>query len=255
MTLLLVAVTGSQLHGLARPDSDLDVRYVSIEPTSSLLALGSGNKGGYSWNGPGEVKPPSSYKDLAKNGLDVQGWELGQFLSLCLKSNPSVLEVLASPVWETRLIGAMGEERAQRLRALLPHIWSSKAAYPAYRGYADSQRARLYRRLPEDNNAALDAHREQFTGAAANMGSAWLRELYQGTQLLLAHRLPVILLDTPIGETVFRWKTEGTSLQEVLEVCTAWEDALSKAYDLGVPKVADVAAVNKFLLEVRRDFW
>lgn len=103
MTILL-SVVGSRAYGLASSSSDVDLRGVFVAPTRAFWRF---------------EKPATSVEGPEPERLD---WEVEHFCALALKANPTVLEVLASPVVrvETRL-GA-------QLRALLPAFLSRLAA-------------------------------------------------------------------------------------------------------------------------------
>ena len=74
----LLGVVGSHLYQMAGPDSDLDVRGMYRATERDLFSLG----------GPQEV---------VNGDGDTQIFELGKFISLLVKSNPTVLELLWLP--------------------------------------------------------------------------------------------------------------------------------------------------------------
>lgn len=228
---ILTAVVGSILHRLDTPASDLDLRGVYVQPTSGLLRIGPDP----GWNGPGDMALPSSLPERYRGrGIDDdrEVWEVGTFLTHALKSNPSILEVLRSDIFEATDEGA-------ELRGLFDAVWSTDAARNAFLGYARSQRSRF------------DKSGELKPGFAV----ARLRVLYQGAHLLDDGDLPVRFDTTEIGPTLRRWKTGDFTRQEVDALCDAWAARLEEAYQRAPARTADVERANDLLLRVRRDHW
>ncbi|QBP33326.1 nucleotidyltransferase [Gordonia phage BrutonGaster] len=75
---VLTAVVGSHLHGNARPDSDLDLRSVHIEPTLALTGLGP---------------PPPTTKTIAGDA-DHVSWEVGFLCKQALQGEMNSIEIL-----------------------------------------------------------------------------------------------------------------------------------------------------------------
>ena len=117
---ILRTLIGSRAHGLATAASDWDYRYVYVTPRLDLARaeLGQGVGRDEQWT--------------KREGEDVVGYEVGHFLKLALRSNPSVLEVLVGPAAEAT-------ERGRELRGLFPHLWSSADVRRAFGGYAHNQ--------------------------------------------------------------------------------------------------------------------
>ena len=80
---LLAIESGSRSWGFASTDSDYDVRYVYIKPTSEYLRL-ENTRDTMEWRLDDE--------------LDIVGWDLSKFLRLLRKSNPSAFEWLGSEI-------------------------------------------------------------------------------------------------------------------------------------------------------------
>ena len=76
--IILEGICGSQAYGLANEDSDQDVKGIYVAPTTEVLSLPPFN--------PGET--------IDHTDPDWTYHELGKYLSLALKANPTVLEVL-----------------------------------------------------------------------------------------------------------------------------------------------------------------
>ncbi|RMG54265.1 MAG: nucleotidyltransferase, partial [Bacteroidetes bacterium] len=98
--LLFEAVSGSHAYGLARPDSDLDLKGVFVLPRERFLGLGY----------------VSQVSD-ARN--DEVYYELGRFVELLTANNPSMLEMLATPARWVRF-------RHPLFEALRPELFLSR---------------------------------------------------------------------------------------------------------------------------------
>ncbi|MEV6606960.1 nucleotidyltransferase domain-containing protein [Kutzneria sp. NPDC051319] len=211
---VLSVVIGSHAYGLDTDESDVDRRGVYVPPTRLFWAF---------------EKPPTSVDGPEQERVS---WEVEHFLSLALKANPTVLEVLASDLVET--CTPLGAE----LQALLPALLSQRAA--------DS-----YRR----------ATAQQFARAAAAMASGgtprWKQVMHVIRLLTLCDRL----LST--GELVLRVGEHRAQLLAVRDGDVPWKDVVKWVEDLRdrtaravlrspLPAVPDTAAVQDWLVSVRR---
>ena len=225
-TPLLKVVVGSQAHGLATPESDFDYRGVFIVPTKDLLALGS------------TVKTTS----WIEGKDDDTSWELGHFLHLATKCNPTILEVFLCPISE---VPEEAREDMEELRGLFPYVWNSQYVRDAFIGYAHNQRKKL---LEEK-----DARPHKYA-------AAYLRTLWQAKELLETGTFTTRIIDTPIGEYVKAVKTKDGSKFDIstgaiINKCTELEAAVRAAYELNPNKETDVEKVNAFLLKMRLKHW
>ncbi|MUK88015.1 nucleotidyltransferase domain-containing protein [Ornithinibacillus sp. L9] len=84
--ILFACEAGSRAWGLASSDSDYDVRFIYVHPTSYYLS----------------IDPVINKRDVIEKTvnkqLDITGWELTKALRLFRKSNPSLLEWLHSDI-------------------------------------------------------------------------------------------------------------------------------------------------------------
>ena len=101
--MILEVAVGSHAYGLATAESDVDRRGVFVAPTEAFWRLD---------------KPPTSVEGPEPEQFS---WEVEHFCRLGLKSNPTVLETLVSPLVE--ITTPLGEE----LRDLLPAFLSRHA--------------------------------------------------------------------------------------------------------------------------------
>lgn len=221
--LIFKATVGSQAHGLATPESDFDYRGVFIVPTESILSLGSNTKTTHWIEG----------KD------DDTAWEIGHFLHLATKCNPTILEVFLSPISE---VSDDMKPWAEELRALFPYIWNSQYVRDAFIGYGHNQRKKLL---------------EAKDGRPHKYAAAFLRTLYQAKELLETGTFTVRIGDTEFGEYIRKVKNKdpNISLGDIINVCQKLEDEVRAAFDKNPNKETDFEKVNAFLLKVRKHFW
>ena len=217
MKTILKVLVGSRAHGLASETSDYDYKSIYILPTSEILSIHGAKK----------------YKTVVnKENKDETIWELGHFLKLAIKSNPTVLEVFFSPV-------EMATEEAIELVSLFSSIWNSIDARNSYLGYARSQKRML----------------TQKKGNLKKVSVAYLRVLFQGYELLSTGRISVNTDNTEIGETLKNWKFSNFDVNEVLKECDIMENRLLEAFKANPDKKTNVKEVNNFLLKVRQNNW
>lgn len=226
---ILKVVVGSQAHGLATPESDFDYRGVFLVPTSEILALG-------------QTKIQQTQWIEGKD--DDTSWELGHFLNLATHCNPTILETFLAPEpWDfnqAQESSPQQREYARELRALFPHIWNSVDVRNAFVGYGLNQRKKM-----------LDEKDKRPNKYAA----AYLRVLYNCYQLLTEGIFSVNLKDTPVYNTVKRFKENDFTMGEVIDACREWQKRIEGAFDKLPEKKADLRPVNNFLLKVRKENW
>lgn len=222
MTTILKVLVGSRAHGLAGPDSDFDYRGVFLHKTSTLLSIGEKPKD-TSWI---EADKKAGEKD------DATAWELGHFLHLATKCNPTILEVFAAPVESANIYG-------MQLRDLFPYVWNPKGVRDAFIGYGHNQRTKFFK--DEDKRAPKYA-------------VAYLRVLYQAYILLSTSKLIVDMTETPVYDRLKLWRAGNFTKGEVIDITEEWQEAVDQAYS-HCKHTPDLEAVNRFLLFVRRRNW
>ncbi|GHH63235.1 nucleotidyltransferase domain-containing protein [Lentzea cavernae] len=201
--MILEVVIGSHAYGLASTESDVDRRGVFVAPTEAFWRL---------------EKPPTSVEGPDPEQLS---WEVEHFCKLGLKSNPTVLETLVSPLVE--ISTPMGEE----LRDLLPAFLSQYAV-------------RAFTRATE----------MQLSRAGRNLKPKQLMHVVRlrlvGLNLLRTGRYDI---------------TADRSLLSIRDGSMPWDDAVAWAHRLGdeiaaaegpLPEEPDRARVEDWLMSVRR---
>jgi uncharacterized protein len=221
--MILKVLCGSRAHGLANPDSDYDYRGVFVEPTSEILKIGGA----------------SEHTQWIEGQIDDTSWEIGHFLFLATKCNPTILETFLAPKVQEDIDIALQDSIGEELRALFPYVWNSHDVVNAFIGYGLNQRKKFL-----DNK----------DGKPNKFAAAYLRSLFNAFELLEFGTFTVKIADTVMGKTVKRFKEGEYSVGEVVDVCLKWQKLVEESAMLH-PHEANLEPVNEFLLKVRKEFW
>ena len=222
-TVLLSGIVGSTAYGLAGPDSDVDRLGMFATPTTDLLGLRLPPESHVS------VKPDATFHEAAKAAR------------LILAGNPTASELLWLPddLYETRT--ALGEE----MIALRSAFLSAKKVRDAYLGYATQQFRKLIARGDEAH--AADSRRR-----SAKHARHLMRLVDQGLELYASGTLTIRLADPEqyfeFGERV------AADPQAAAPLMARAEDRFNETRT-ALPADPDTAAVEAWLLRVRREFW
>lgn len=247
---ILTVLAGSRAYGLEREDSDWDHHSVFVTPTADLLKLG-----------------PTPKDTHWAEGVerDTQSWEVGHFLYLATKCNPTVLETFVAPeVVIDSLIDPTHYYWAKRtgkeLRSLFPYVLSRKRVLDAFCGYAHNQRAKLFKK-PDDPTADKPGPR------VWKFAAQYLRVLMTGERLLSTGELVVDMrqygdkylsrYDIRDAHALLREVRDGRrTIGRVIDLAAALEGQLKMACEGSqIADEPDLDAVNGFLLRVRKDHW
>jgi uncharacterized protein len=221
MQQILKVIVGSQAHGLATPESDYDYRGVFVVPTSELLKIGG-------------VTHQTSWLEGKE---DDTSWEVGKFLLMATKCNPTILETFLAKTIPVPIQNAL---YGIDLQELFPYVWNSVDVKNAFVGYGLNQRKKF---LDE-----RDSRPHKYA-------VAYLRTLYQAVELLTTGTFTVRIADTEIGETLKRWKNKEYTPGEVIQICYDYERKVEEAFKQNPDKKTNMEPVNEFLLKVRKAFW
>ncbi len=104
VTILYACESGSRAWGFESEDSDYDVRFIYLRPTTWYLSI---------QNKRDVIEKPID--DI----LDVSGWDVTKALTLFRKSNPPLLEWFQSPI-----VYRQSSTFAERLRGLMSEYYS-----------------------------------------------------------------------------------------------------------------------------------
>jgi len=116
--ILLAVESGSRAWGFESPNSDFDARFIYAHPQSWYVSVGLE-----------EQRDVIEYPIV--EDIDLNGWDVRKALRLFWKSNPAFVEWIQSPI-------AYGEQGclAQRVRQLLPQVYSCERGVYHYRSMA-----------------------------------------------------------------------------------------------------------------------
>jgi hypothetical protein len=219
-TVILEGIVGSHAYGLEREDSDSDFQGVFVAPTLEVAGL--------HWRAGRE----SVHK--ATENEDFTYHEVGKFLRLALKCNPTVLELLWLDHYTTITI------HGRKLLSLREAFLSRDAVRNSYLGYARSQNLKL--------RAKADVgHPRQ-----AKMGRHMLRLLRQGRLLAQTGQMHL-----KVGDPQEYFDFDDMSVRDMLEIYSREIMQTHEAFEKGnaaLPDKPDLEEVELALDGFRRTF-
>lgn len=207
-------VVGSRAYGLEGEESDTDRRGIFLPPADLQWSL---------------VGVP---EQIENDATQECYWELQKFLSLGLKSNPTILECLYTPIVEYTTPPA--EELLEMRDSFL-----SRLVYQTFNGYVLSQFKKMTRHLQNNGNVrwkhAMHLIRLLLTG---------VRILREGTVPVRVEQYRERLLSIRRGETpweeVDRWR---------LQLHREFDEAYQTTR---LPEYPDFERINAFLVKARQ---
>ena len=210
---MLAVVVGSRAYGLDVPGSDYDRRGVYVAPTRLFWRLDK----------------PATHVD----GPDAEqfSWEVERFCTLALQANPTVLEVLWSP-----LVEAVTPDGRQLLAARQAFL--SRRAADTYGGYARDQLDRVVARRQRTGhtNHKQAMHMIRLLHAGAHL-------LRTGEVLVDVGHLRDRLLAVRRGD--LPWEQVASWAAELLS------ELADAAVGTGLPEQPDRDTVDRLLTAVR----
>src|SRR5690349_2548260 len=210
---ILAVIVGSRAYGLSSPGSDYDRRGVYAAPTRAFWRLD---------------KPPTHLDGPAEEQFS---WELERFCTLALQANPTVLEVLWSPLITE--VTAAGRDLIAARSAFL-----SRRVADTYGSYARDQLKRV------------DARHVRTGETNHKQAMHMIRLLLAGAHVL---RTGEVLVDvTPLRDRLLTVRRGELAWPAV----TAWADELlddlaTAAASTTLPAAPDRDAVDALLHAVR----
>ncbi len=110
--------SGSRAWGFASPNSDYDVRFIYVHPKDYYLSIDLENK-----------RDVVEYEIIDE--IDINGWDIRKALKLLLKSNPSLIEWLNSPIVYTK-----NDDFFSEMHQILQKTYSLKSVIYHYHSMA-----------------------------------------------------------------------------------------------------------------------
>lgn len=221
---ILKVLVGSRSHGLHNENSDYNYRGVYVLPTKDILSLGYNYKGSHWLEGDKE---------------DQTAWEIGHFLQLAMKCNPTILEVFKAPIYYPESYCISNGVYGFELRDLFPYIWNPQDAYNAFVGYGLNQRRKM-----------LDNHLERWQKYAI----AYLRTLWNLEDLLREGTFSLEIKDEEFKNQLLQIKEGKWTTGQVIDMA---EDLTlyAKASLETCKQIPDLTKVNDFLIKIRKEYW
>lgn len=215
--MIIKSLVGSLAHGINREDSDWDWRGIYVQPTSEILSLGY------------------EYKSTQwlEGKEDHTNYEIGHFLMLATKGNPSVLELLKSPiiehdsVWGSQILG------------LFPYLFTPQTAFNAFTGYSLNQRKKFL----DDKD-----------GRKYKYALAYIRTLYNLFDYLSTGNFSLKIDNQERKNTLIEIRDGRMSDGEIID---NWSRImqLCKLLLHDAENKQDLSKVNQLLLDIRKHFW
>ena len=237
--ILFAVESGSRAWGFPSPDSDYDVRFVYMRPSSWYLAV-------------------DARRDVIEmpivGDFDTNGWDVRKALQLLLKPNPVLLEWLSSPIRYRSIDWAV-----DRLRGLADRVSHRPAAHYHYLHLAEGQ----YRRFLGDRDQV--AVKKYFYSLRPVLALLWLRTNANGrVPMSLPDLLAGITLPRDVAEFLNDLRERKRHTKELgksarIEVLDRFiVDEIERAQSAGVtPSPVDpklISDINSFMVDVVRAF-
>jgi len=243
---------GSHAYGLALPESDLDMRTIHSVPLRKFLSVNPLT--------PQSHSATIEFNRYKEKELDIQSVEVGKFCSLCLKCNPSVLEMLFMPddmiISRSDIYNKIKENRRKFI--------GKKQLVNAYVGYSTSQLQRFSRTALDEqglDRVKFDLFKPQtISDVIANSKDTWnfdYKNASHTVRLLLAlkHVLVSSELMIDVGddrEGLLNIKKGVNSFHDVLKIILLLcENIRQLETDSSLPEEIDSDFVDEILYDFR----
>ena len=156
VTPLFLSISGSHASGLSRPDSDLDIRGIYLDPLEKVLSLHPGRD---TIEANGVIRPE----------VDLQAYELGKALGMLNNSNGNICHQLLAPTCFYSVSYINWRDLAEK------HITKKLANY--FHGYWHSQRKRAA--VNRGGKALLYSYRELLSGILLMRTGKWIFDFHE----------------------------------------------------------------------------
>ena len=199
ITPLYLAISGSHMWGLSRPDSDLDVRGIYLDPLEKVLGLHPG-------------RDTIEAVGILGGKVDLQLYELGKALRMLDGNNGNLVELfLADTAFYSVPYWGFWSELGSR--------FLTKALGPYYKGYFHSQRGRAAKN--RGSKALVYTMREAMCGIVLLETGELVQDFWRlKAKFQSLHPWDFTLLDRYMSRE--RWN-EPVSAEEIQRFEAEWE--------------------------------
>ncbi len=231
---ILNAVVGSQAYGLATANSDHDYLGIYVAPLDDVLGLNTH-----------KVVDNSDHKaNRPDGGPDYTLHEVGKYVGLALKCNPSILELLWLDDYEIRTASGQALIDNRTLFLNTPSIVGSYSAYARQQA----------KRLLERNAEGKEGFSSDVKTRTAKHARHCMRLLLQGAQLLSTGTMQVRLYPSHREQVFDAGKAAeadpmGFYVDYYKPLLTTFDEA---AQDSVLPDAPNRDAANSLLVTFRK---
>lgn len=216
---ILKGTVGSTAYGLDREGSDIDTLGIFVAPSEDFWGL--------------SVPNPT----VVTTDPDVTMHEVGKYMSLGLKCNPTILELMWLP---SELISELSIDGAS-LRSMKRGFLSTPYVRNAYGGYAMQQIKRLQNR----NAEGKEGFSSDLKKRTAKHARHCFRLLHQGRELLETGDMTVRVPDPHLY-----WRFDDMTVDDIVREFNI-EDEHFRAAQSVLPEKPATAQMVNLLLEIR----
>jgi hypothetical protein len=163
--ILYACESGSRAWGFASPESDYDIRFIFLHPTSWYLS----------------VLPQDDGMDLfIDKELDINGWDIRKVLRLMMKSNITAFEWLQSPI-----VYQTDEDFKAAIWSLSQHFFQARSSILQYLSLAGNS----FRRISEESEINVQKYLYVMRPLLAAM---WIAQHKSAAPMTFAELLPLL---------------------------------------------------------------
>lgn len=235
MKIIYTTIVGSKMHGLETPDSDEDIRHITLHSLQEVIS---------------PFKNDTTKVGSSEN--DVESWELRHFCKHLTAGNPTTYEVIKSPLYTKN-------EFAEEFRFRMPLFFDSYRILMAHCGYADAQLKRYLNKLNKLTPKEWETVEENVLRRVPKSIVAAYRVIEQGKQLIdhgdfctnikdysldLWEQLMAIKLMNPKDINSEICEYHKAKIEDKIKDLKIWYDARNKP-----PVLPKIDKIEKFLLE------
>ncbi len=217
--IVLEGIVGSTAYGLSREGSDIDKIGVFVAPIDSFLGLHPGKE------------------SVVSHDPDVTHHEIKKYMSLALKCNPTITELM----WLPDDLYTVRKSWGQVLIDLRADFLSDSYVRNAYGGYAMQQAQRLQRRDSDGSLADKDPKK------IAKHARHCMRLMHQGIELLTYGRLTV-----KVPNPEYYWNFDHVSVEGIVEEFSELDWIMKNEVKSVLPDEPNIGSVEDALIFIRK---